>query len=293
MLFPINILGGFFGKSRKEIETERQAAEALQRQREKAERRRAQEEAKRRAQEEAKRRAQEEAKRRKILRETRCKLEPLWFALAKLFEGRIDMPCAKLFAVRIPKKCGNSDVESAKHFINLERLCEWVDWLKWSPQVLTSWLEEHHKYIELVFVLEKLGRFAEAADILEKLGPAAYFERFDSTGNPITCMALGENTWVWDAIKQKDAFTRKLAQLKGNAAAAAAKARIAPPDAVQKHPTLTPAQIEDQYAYGEISKEEYECLKAKAASTAAKTCGTCGRPVNPEFAFCPHCGAKA
>lgn len=140
---------------------------------------------------------------------------------------------------------------------------------------LVDWFKTNHKFCECVFVLEKMGRLKEAADLLEKLGASSYFDEFESDGTPIK----------WDGKKeQEEAFDLKLSQLRAYAA-------VATPAGATRNKTLSVEDLEDKFTYGEISKAEYERLKAKAAP--AKTCGSCGKPVQPDFAFCPHCGSKA
>ena len=46
------------------------------------------------------------------------------------------------------------------------------------------------------------------------------------------------------------------------------------------------------YETGRISKLEYEDGKAKLTLPSAKTCASCGKPVNLEHAYGPHCGSK-
>ena len=121
-----------------------------------------------------------------------------------------------------------------------------------------EWLKEHHKYADSVKVLEHLGRFGEAAQLLRKLG---------SEGSRLP----------QEILQREYVRLQRLAAISDPSASAETAAR----------------EIEENYTYGVISKDEYERLKAKAAPAPAKSCGTCGKPVNPEFAFCPHCGAKA
>lgn len=118
---------------------------------------------------------------------------------------------------------------------------------KWDAAV--NWLQEHHRFVEPVFMLEKAGRFRESVDYLQKLDPIVYRE-FDADGRPIE----------WGAQQQKEAFDRKLAELKSYAAVAK-----------QKQPALSLQEIEDMYAYGKISKKEYEQLKGQAITRATKT----------------------
>jgi len=75
----------------------------------------------------------------------------------------------------------------------------------------------------------------------------------------------------------------KLAQLRAFAAAAGQ---------TDAKPIPNLAELDDRYAYGELSKAEYEKLKAQAAGPPAKTCARCGQAVEPAHKFCPHCGAK-
>jgi rubrerythrin len=84
----------------------------------------------------------------------------------------------------------------------------------------------------------------------------------------------------------------KLAQLRAFAAAAGqTDAKPTPNLAELEAESARPAK-QNRYAYGEISKAEYEKLKAQAAGPTAKTCARCGQPVEPAHKFCPHCGAK-
>lgn len=135
--------------------------------------------------------------------------------------------------------------------------------------VALAWLREHHKFAECVFVLEKAGRFAEAAAALEKLGAVVYCE-FQPDSQRVQ----------WTTVQQREAYERKLAQLRAFVAAAGQK----PP------PNL--AALDEKFAYGEISKEEYEKLKTQAVAPATKTCPACGQPGEPVHKFCPHCGVK-
>lgn len=135
---------------------------------------------------------------------------------------------------------------------------------KWDACV--SWCREHRQFWDCLSVLEESGRFDEAVDLLAKLGWAAWLARSGGTER-----------------EAKREFQCEITKLRGLAAAAGQ---------TDAKPSLNPAGLEDRYAYGEISKVEYEKLKSQAAKPTAKTCANCGQPVDPAHKFCPHCGAN-
>ena len=126
-----------------------------------------------------------------------------------------------------------------------------------------------------LITLERGKLWQEYLDLLQKIGPDCYVENFDEKRQP--------KPWPSVAARRA-AYEAKLGQV---------QAMIQMLD-IPKTPQLDSGDIlEDKYLYGEISKEEYERLKAKAAPASAKICAGCGKPVNPEDAYCRHCGAKA
>ena len=144
-------------------------------------------------------------------------------------------------------------------------------------------LRQHHKYMASVYVLEELGRFQEAVDILQALGPSGYYERFDMDGKGRIQFCIGHQLYSSYIEDQEPAYKRKLAQLKAHASLAKPKPPV---------PTITLEELDSRLAYGEIPKDEYEIEKAKLMPPSAKPCANCGQPVEPAHKFCPHCGAK-
>jgi len=136
---------------------------------------------------------------------------------------------------------------------------------KWDACI--AWCHEYRAFRDCVDVLEECERFSEAVDLLTKIGWANWSGGSGKTNQEI-----------------KDDFERKLERLRGLAAAAGQ---------TDAKPTPNLAALDEKFAYGEISKAEYDKLKAQAAAPAAKTCPACGQPVEPAHQFCPHCGAVA
>lgn len=126
-------------------------------------------------------------------------------------------------------------------------------------------LADHREfgYCYCVDVLERLGRYRDAAELLEKLGP-------DNSPVELSHYHI-----------RGELFAQRLSRIKS--LAAVTSLRIEGLEA-------TSGNADEAYAYGEISKAEYEHLRPDAAPV--KTCGACGKPVQPAFAFCPHCGGK-
>jgi len=140
---------------------------------------------------------------------------------------------------------------------------------KW--EAVLEWLKKHHKFCECVFALEKMGRFSQAVEKLEQLGPVNY-EEYQPDGKPI----------AWDAKTRKEAFDQKLAKLKSFAAVAEGR---------DNSPVIPPEELERMRAYGEITEEEYAAIKAKSTHTG-KVCPACNTPIQFGFSFCPRCGGK-
>jgi hypothetical protein len=139
-----------------------------------------------------------------------------------------------------------------------------------------QWLTEKCAFCECAQLLAMQRRFKEAADLVEKVGPDHYYAV--SPGN------VNKNLSCEECLRH---YHEEVGRLRSAAAALELAGKISPATMRKTD------DLEEKYLYGEIPKEEYERLKAKAAPAPTKTCGACGKSVNPEHAFCPHCGAKS
>lgn len=163
------------------------------------------------------------------------------------------------------------------------------DWETWSPDLVLSWLRDHHKYIHLARAFEACGRFAEALALIETLGPASYFEDIRNDGTPVRSGEYVNRGGFsvpldWSSRTQTEAYERKVAQLRGHCAAAKPNAHKAPESELR--------EIEERYAYGEVSKAEYERLKAQIVIADSMHCSRCDTSVETSHKFCPRCGAQ-
>ena len=64
----------------------------------------------------------------------------------------------------------------------------------------------------------------------------------------------------------------------------------------QENSTPNYKEIEERFALGELSREEYERLKASsspATTDEQKPCSSCGKQIQAGFKFCPFCGKTA
>jgi rubrerythrin len=128
-------------------------------------------------------------------------------------------------------------------------------------QEALDWAKAHNLHAECVFLSRKQKRYSEAADFLAKV-------------------ELDDVLW-----ETRYAISKEELLLDLNRKAALVTRPVSPP-------TIDIDAVTDRYAYGEISKTEYEKLKAQASGPTAKTCASCGHAVEPANKFCPHCGAK-
>ncbi len=147
---------------------------------------------------------------------------------------------------------------------------------------LLDWLRSHNRFFECVFVYEEMGRFKDAAELLDKLGQGSCGGYFNSKGQNIINVPAGMTIDQY----QSDHFKILLGRLRGLAAA------VESPRQKDKPKETLLEELDEMYETGRISKLEYEDGKAKLTLPSAKTCASCGKPVNLEHAYCPHCGSK-
>ena len=131
---------------------------------------------------------------------------------------------------------------------------------KWDE--CAAWCRDHNKFEQCLVYMERANRFEEAITLIEKIGWANVFPDED------IAEAKGEcDRWI--------ARLRGLANLNGSA----------------EGQTLSFSELESKYAYGEISKEEYQALKLQL-TPSPNSCSSCAKPLQRGFTFCPHCGRR-
>jgi len=129
---------------------------------------------------------------------------------------------------------------------------------------LCAMFQGRGKFCECVFVLEKMGKFREAAELLERIGPDSYYEIFDAEdgegeGARVAgpgCVFVDMNAW---RNHQREIYAAKLSQLRGSANVCG----------------------------------HHEDGDAPLSVRHERRCSSCSNPVECESArFCSYCGAS-
>jgi len=149
---------------------------------------------------------------------------------------------------------------------------------------LATRLEHEGRIIELVYLLEGIGQAARALDLLKALGPMNY-EEFDYLGRKKRWKKGYHFTTSSGAlpVDQAGAYEKHVKKLEARALLGSSVKDSVPP---------TAEEMEQDYALGKITKEEFDGLRAKLVQADQSLCPSCKKPVERGFRFCPFCGVK-